>query len=60
MSANLNDYIGKPVDIWSVRGQSEIKDSGVLQNVDERWVVIQQGSELLFFPIARIRLVKLQ
>lgn len=60
MNPNLKDFIGKAVDVWTVRGQTEVKDSGILQNADEQWVVIQQGQELLFFAIARIRLLKLQ
>ncbi len=60
MNLTLKDFIGKPVDVWTVRGQSEVKDSGVLHHVDEQWVVIKQGNEHLFFAVARIRLLKPQ
>ncbi len=41
MNVHLKDFIGKPVDVWTVKGQSEVKDSGILQNVDEQWVAIK-------------------
>ncbi|PQV64278.1 hypothetical protein B1R32_106124 [Abditibacterium utsteinense] len=58
MSANLKDFIGKHVDVWTVMGQTETKDSGILRNVDEAWIVIEKNNELLFFSMMRVRLVK--
>lgn len=58
MTQKLQDFVGKEVDVWSIRGETEIKDSGRLHDVTEQFVVIEQYSSLLFFPLARVRLIK--
>lgn len=55
----LSELLGRDVEVRSLRGQSECVDSGVLEAFDERWIKLRTDSdELLYFPIANVRLLK--
>lgn len=60
MSTKIQELVGQTVDVWTVQGQHETRDSGVLRGVDERWLVLEKDGEMLFFGVARVRLVKLR
>lgn len=52
----LQGLVGQQVEL---RGESATIDKGILQAYDDRWVVLKKlGDELLYFPIANVRLLK--
>ncbi len=59
MNETLRNEIGKTVRIWSVSGESEVSDEGTLEGFDDPFIRLRKGSELLLFPVHRIRLMKL-
>ena len=55
----LHDLIGRQVQVYSIRGQAEISDTGVLEAYDAQWIRLNRGGEMLYFSVSRVRLVKL-
>ncbi len=58
MSDLLRELIGRQINVYSVQGQSEIRDSGELVSYDDTWLCLRKDGELLYFSIHRVRLVK--
>ena len=58
MSQVLKELQGQSVQVYSVRGETEISDIGILDAFDEQWLCLNKNGAKLFFSIARIRLVK--
>lgn len=57
----LEELIGKPVKVWSQRGDHEYSDEGVLEAFDGLCLRVRLSShEVLYFPIHNVRLVKPQ
>lgn len=55
----LEELRGQWIDVWTIRGQSEIKDSGKLVGADEQLIKLETSlGELLYIPLFRIRLIK--
>ncbi len=54
----VSELLGQQVEVRSLRGQSECVDAGVLEATDERWIKLRKDDEVLYFPIANVRLVK--
>jgi hypothetical protein len=57
----LHELVGHRISMWSQGGDRTPRDDGRLVGYDERWVKIENAAgELLYFPIANIRLIKPQ
>ncbi len=57
--AQIPDFMGRRVQLWSRSGAHEYKDEGTLRAVTDRWVIIENDDgEWLLFPIVAVRLVK--
>lgn len=54
----LEDLLGAEVEVRSLRGQGECVDTGVLEAFDAQWIKVRKDDEVLFFPIANVRLLK--
>lgn len=59
MNELLRELIGHQVQVYSVRGETEISDVGILEGYDDTWVCLRKEQVRLYFSIYRIRLVKL-
>jgi hypothetical protein len=59
MTSLLTELVGKQVEITSIGGETRFVDRGVLEAFDEHWVRLRKGNEVLYFPVYRIRLLKL-
>ncbi len=55
----LREMVGRQIQIYSVRGETEVSDIGTLEAYDNNWLCIRKGGEALCFSIHRIRLIKL-
>lgn len=55
---SLADLIGARVEIWTVGGDDDHSDSGVLEAVELPWVRLSQGNRLMVFSVYHIRLIK--
>ncbi len=58
MDEMLRALVGRQVQVFSVRGETEVSDSGVLEAYDNNWLCIRKGGEALYFSIHRVRLIK--
>ncbi|RYX86213.1 hypothetical protein EON83_03045 [bacterium] len=59
MNDILKDLVGKHVEVRSRAGDGGFRDEGRLVDYDERWIKLDKGAgEVLYFPIANVRLVK--
>ena len=57
MNTLIQELLERRVEVRS--GSTEGRDSGTLEACDERWIKLRKDSgELLYFPIANVRLVK--
>lgn len=57
--AQIPDFMGRRVQLWSRSGTYEYKDEGTLRAVTDRWVIIEgDDGEWLLFPTIAVRLVK--
>ena len=55
----LEELRGQFVDIWTISGETQYKDSGKLVDYDEQIIKLQTSlGELLYIPLFRIRLIK--
>lgn len=54
----LRDLVGKYVQVYSVRGEAEISDAGILEAYDGDWLRLRKDDALLYFSVYRIRLIK--
>lgn len=60
MSDLLKEHLGTSVEVRTQLGNYDYSDQGVLLAFDDRWVQLQKETgEIIFFPIANIRLLKL-
>ena len=58
MNDVLSSLIGRMVQVYSVRGDTEVSDMGVLEAYDDTWLCLSRGGDKLYFSIARVRLLK--
>jgi len=58
MESILRGLVGTLVQVWSVRGETETSDTGVLEACDEHWILLNRSSEKLYFSVSRVRLIK--
>ena len=62
MNDVLSGLIGRMVQVYSVRGETEVSDTGVLEAYleayDDTWRCLSRGGDKLYFSIARVRLIK--
>ena len=58
MDEMLRALVGRQVQVFSVRGETEVSDAGILEAYDNNWVCIRKAGEALYFSIHRIRLIK--
>ena len=54
----LQSLVGHQVQIYSVRGETEVSDTGILEAYDANWLLIRRNGEALYFCISRVRLIK--
>lgn len=55
----LEELRGQRVDVWTVGGDSSMKDSGTLVDYDEQIIKLETSlGELLYIPLFRVRLIK--
>lgn len=54
----LRDLLGKYVQVYSVRGETEISDAGILEAFDGAWLRLRNDDGVLYFSFHRIRLIK--
>ena len=55
----LQGLVGRQVQVYSVRGETEIRDTGVLEAYDAHWLRLNCSGDSLYFSISRVRLIKL-
>ncbi len=58
MDEMLRSLVGRQVQVFSVRGETEVSDIGVLEAYDSNWLCIRKSGEALYFSIHRVRLIK--
>lgn len=58
MNDVLSGLVGKLVQIYSVRGETEVSDTGTLTAYDGQWLCVNRDGQLLYFCISRVRLIK--
>ena len=58
MNDVLSSLVGRMVQVYSVRGEAEVSDTGTLEAYDSNWLCLSRGGDKLFFSIARVRLIK--
>ncbi len=57
MNDMLEELLGKTVEVRS--GNTDCHDDGQLLAYDERWIKLaKETGEVIYFPIANIRLIK--
>ena len=54
----LRGLVGRQVQVYSVRGETEISDTGTLEAYDSNWLCLNRNGGMLYFSISRIRLIK--
>lgn len=54
----LHSLIGSLVQIYSVRGETEVSDTGTLEAYDTNWIRVNRNGERLYFSVSRVRLIK--
>ena len=54
----LSDLIGRKVSVWSVYGQGEHKDDGVLEACEGPILTLRCGDEYLYLVLYNVRLIK--
>jgi hypothetical protein len=55
----LNDLVGRKVTVYSVQGQQERQDVGVLENTDGQWLRLRKSdAEVLYFGLHFVRQIK--
>ena len=54
----LADLIGTRVEIWTIGGDDDHSDNGILEAIELPWVRLSQGNRVMIFPIYNIRLIK--
>ena len=54
----LSVLIGQQVQVYSVRGETEVSDIGVLEAYDANWLCVRKSGEALYFSVHRVRLIK--
>jgi hypothetical protein len=58
MNDVLQALVGCQVQVYSVRGETEISDIGTLESYDSNWLCLSRNGGTLYFSISRIRLIK--
>lgn len=58
MNDVLSSLVGRMVQLYSVRGETEVSDTGTLEAYDSNWLCLRKSGEALYFSIARVRLIK--
>ena len=58
MNDVLQALVGRQVQVFSVRGETEVNDTGTLEAYDGIWLCLSRGGDKLYFSIARVRLIK--
>lgn len=58
MDEMLRALVGRQVQVFSVRGETEVSDLGILEAFDDNWICIRKAGESLYFSIHRVRLIK--
>ena len=58
MDGVLRGLVGRQLQVFSVRGETEVSDAGVLEAYDNNWLCIRRAGEALYFSIHRVRLIK--
>ena len=54
----LEGILGQHVEVRSQSVTAACRDNGVLEEYDERWIKIRKDLEVIYFPIANVRLLK--
>ena len=58
MNDVLQALLGRQVQVYSVRGETEISDTRILEAYDTNWLCLRRTGDMLYFSISRIRLIK--
>lgn len=59
MNSLIQEMIGKKVSVYSVNGEGERQDVGMLEGFDGTFIKLKKGeSDLMFFPVNNIRMIK--
>jgi len=58
MDEMLRALVGRQVQVFSVRGETEVSDSGILEAYDNNWLCIRKAGDAFYFSIHRVRLIK--
>ena len=58
MNDILQALVGRQVQVYSVRGETEVSDAGTLEAYNGTWLCLSRGGDTLYFSIARVRLIK--
>jgi hypothetical protein len=54
----LQELVGKEVEVHSIGGDARYVDRCVLEGFDTTWIRLRKGYDVLYFPVYRIRLLK--
>ena len=54
----MRELVGQQVEVRSQSGSQEFRDDGVLEGCDGRWLKLSTSGGDLYFPVAKVRLVK--
>jgi hypothetical protein len=55
----LDDLIGATVEVWTIGGDDDQYDTGILEAVELPWIRLNMGRDRIFiFPVHNIRLIK--
>ncbi len=58
MDEMLRALVGRQVQVYSVRGETEVSDAEILEAYDGNWLCIRKAGEVLYFSVHRVRLIK--
>lgn len=58
MSGVLEGLVGRLVQIYSVRGETEVSDTGTLESYDSQWLCLNRNGDRMYFSVSRVRLIK--
>ena len=58
MNDVLQALVGRTVQVYSVRGETEVSDTGTLEAYDSNWLCLDRNGDKMYFSIARVRLIK--
>lgn len=59
MNSVIQEMVGKKVSVYSINGEGERQDVGVLEAVDGLFLKLKKGeTEAMYFAIANVRMIK--